>query len=90
MPWKPTGLWEVEAPRFLDNWLTNGGAVISVTHRPAFTPQEDSWYSFLLEVESNSVGGRIKNSVTSGIEPISEYCPKLWREQTEANQGQYI
>jgi hypothetical protein len=40
---------------FLENRLTDGGdgsEVISLTPRPLFTPQEDSWYSFLLEAES--------------------------------------
>jgi hypothetical protein len=32
--------------------LTDGGKVVSLTCRPPFTPQEDSWYSFLLEAES--------------------------------------
>jgi hypothetical protein len=39
-------------PHFLDNRLTDGGKVVSPTRRPLFTPQEDSWYSFLLEDES--------------------------------------
>jgi hypothetical protein len=39
-------------PQFLDNRLTDGGEVVSLTRRPPFTPQEDSWYSFLLEAES--------------------------------------
>jgi hypothetical protein len=39
-------------PHFLDNRLTDGGKVVSLTRRPPFTPQEDSWYSFLLEAES--------------------------------------
>jgi hypothetical protein len=46
---------DVEAPTFsLDNRLTDGGKVVSLTLRPTFTPppQEDSWYSFLLEGES--------------------------------------
>jgi hypothetical protein len=39
-------------PHFLDNRLTDGGEVVSFTRRPAaFYPQEDSWYSFLLEAE---------------------------------------
>jgi hypothetical protein len=46
-------LWDVEAPTFcLYNGLTDGGEVVSFTHWPPFTPQEDSWYSFLLEAES--------------------------------------
>jgi hypothetical protein len=39
-------------PYFLDNRLTDGGEVATFSHRPPFTPQEDSWYSFLLEAES--------------------------------------
>jgi hypothetical protein len=39
-------------PHFLDNRLTDDGEVVSLTRRPPFTPQEDSWYSFLLEAES--------------------------------------
>jgi hypothetical protein len=51
--WRPIGLWDVEAPTFsLDNWFTDGGKVVSLTHRPPFTTQEDSWYSFLLVIES--------------------------------------
>ena len=28
------------------------GKVVSLTHRPLFTPRKDAWYSFLLEAES--------------------------------------
>jgi hypothetical protein len=60
-PWRPMGLWDVEAPTFcLDNRLTNGGKVVSLTHRPPFTCR--TWYSFLLEAEStpgHSAAGRI-------------------------------
>jgi hypothetical protein len=38
--------------RFLNNRLRDGGEVVSLTCRPRFLPQEDSWYSVLLEVES--------------------------------------
>jgi hypothetical protein len=52
-PWRPIGLWDVEDPTFsLDNRHTDGDEVVSLTPRPPFTPQEDSWYSFLLEAES--------------------------------------
>jgi hypothetical protein len=52
-PWRPIGLWDVEAPTFsLDNRLTHGDEVISLTRLPPFTRQEDSWYSFLLEADS--------------------------------------
>jgi hypothetical protein len=46
------GLWDVEAPTFLNNRLPDGGEVVSPVHRPPFTLHEDSWYSFLLEAES--------------------------------------
>jgi hypothetical protein len=39
-------------PHFLDNRLTDGGYIVSLTRRPPFIPQEDSWYTFLLEAES--------------------------------------
>jgi hypothetical protein len=39
-------------PYFLDNRLTDGDDVVSLTRRPPFTPQEDSWRSFLLDAES--------------------------------------
>jgi hypothetical protein len=54
-PWRPIGLWDVEAPTIsLDNRLTDGGKVVSLTRRPPLTSEEDSWYSFLLEAESTS------------------------------------
>jgi hypothetical protein len=37
---------------FLDNRLTDGGEIVSLTRRPSFIPQKDSCYSFLLEAES--------------------------------------
>jgi hypothetical protein len=39
-------------PHFLDSRHTSGGEVVSLARRPPFAPQEDSWYSFLLEAES--------------------------------------
>jgi hypothetical protein len=40
-------------PQSLENRLTEGGEVVSLARRLAFTPQEDSWYSFVLETKSN-------------------------------------
>jgi hypothetical protein len=39
-------------PHFLDNCLTDGGEDVSLMHWLPSTPQEDSWYSFLLEAKS--------------------------------------
>jgi hypothetical protein len=43
---------EVEAPTFSDIQLTDGGEVVKPYALTAFYPQEDSWYSFLLQAES--------------------------------------
>jgi hypothetical protein len=65
-------------PHFLDNRLTDGGEVVSLTSRPPFTPQEDSWYSFLLEAESTPGAivrleglSQLKSPMTSGYEPAT-------------------
>jgi hypothetical protein len=66
-------------PHFLNNRLTDGGEVVSLTGRPPFTPQEDSWYSFLLDADSTPGPylqleglGQFKNLMTSSrIEPAS-------------------
>ena len=41
--------------RFLDyvTMTHYGGKVVSLTHRPPLPPRKYSWYSFLLEAESN-------------------------------------
>jgi hypothetical protein len=39
-------------PHFLDNRLTDGGEVVSLTRWLPVTPLGDSWYTFLLEAES--------------------------------------
>jgi hypothetical protein len=39
-------------PHFLDNRLTDGREVVSLTRRSHFTAKEDSCYSFLLDDES--------------------------------------
>jgi hypothetical protein len=49
----PQGCETSRLTHFLDNRLTDGGEVVSPTRRPpSIYPQEDSWYSFLLEAES--------------------------------------
>jgi hypothetical protein len=48
----PWGCERLRLLHFLENRLSDGGKVVSPSRRPIFTPQEDSWYSFLLEAES--------------------------------------
>jgi hypothetical protein len=48
----PYGCETSRFPHFLDNRLTDGDEVVSLTRPPHFIPQEYSWYSFLLEAES--------------------------------------
>jgi hypothetical protein len=54
-------------PNCLDNWLTDGGEVVSLTRRPLLYYPETLllcfWYSFLLEAEQTpgpSAVGRIR------------------------------
>jgi hypothetical protein len=48
----PYGCETSRLPHLLDNRLTDVSEVVSLTRRPPFTFQEDSWYSFLPESES--------------------------------------
>jgi hypothetical protein len=49
----PYGCETSRLPHFLDNRLTDGSEVVNLTRQQAaLFPQEDFWYSFLLEVES--------------------------------------
>jgi hypothetical protein len=64
-PEGPYGCETSRLPHFLDNRLTDGDKVVSLTRRPPFTPKEDSWYSFLLVAEStqvHSAAGRIRST----------------------------
>ena len=47
----PEGSKKLRFPDFMTT-AQNGGKVVSLTHRPLFTPRKCSWYSFLLEAES--------------------------------------
>jgi hypothetical protein len=47
----PWGCETSRLPHLLDDRLIDGGKAVSLTCRPPFTPQEDSWYSFLLEAK---------------------------------------
>jgi hypothetical protein len=48
----PLGCETLRVPQYLHNRFTDGGKFVSLMRRPPFTPQEGSWYSFLLEAES--------------------------------------
>jgi hypothetical protein len=50
-PWRPIGCEKSRLPHFLTNRLTDVNEIDSLTCRPPFNPQEDSWFSFLLETE---------------------------------------
>ena len=47
----PEGSRKLRFPDFVKT-AQDGGKVVSLTHRPLFTPRKYSWYSFLLEAES--------------------------------------
>jgi hypothetical protein len=53
----PQGCETRRLPHFLDIY---GGEADSLSHRPPFTPQEDSWYSFLSRLQGHSATGRIR------------------------------
>jgi hypothetical protein len=60
------GPWGCDTSRFphlLENQLRNGGEVAGLTRRPLFTPQEDSYCSFLLEAESAPQGRGAAGSI---------------------------
>jgi hypothetical protein len=47
----PQGCETLRLPHFIENQLTDGGEVVSLTRLLHFTPGKISWYSFLLEAE---------------------------------------
>jgi hypothetical protein len=51
-PWRPLGLWEVEARTFSRHLAHRWRKGCQPYAPAAFNPQEDSWYSFLLEAGS--------------------------------------
>ena len=74
----PEGSRKLRFPDFMTT-AQDGVKVVSLTHRPLFTPRKYSWYSFLLEAESTS-GPQcdrkdfmsLKNPLTpTGIEPAT-------------------
>jgi len=43
-----------EAPKISRQSVHECGKVVSLTHRPPLSPRKYSWYSLLLEAESNT------------------------------------
>jgi hypothetical protein len=65
-------------PHFLDNQLTDGGEVVSLTHQPPFTPRKIHCTQSVRDyVDSRAIMwpenlGQFKNPMTSsGIEPAT-------------------
>ena len=56
---KQSGYRKLSFPDFIATSL-DGGKVVSLTHRPPFTPRKYTWYSFLLEALS-----RVFNNILS-------------------------
>jgi hypothetical protein len=52
MPWRPIGMWDVEAPTFSRQSAHRWRWGCRPKAPGTLYPQEDSWYSFLLEAES--------------------------------------
>jgi hypothetical protein len=46
---RPLRLLKFKAPRLYRQPVSEGGKVVSPTHRPPLSPKRYSWYSFLLE-----------------------------------------
>jgi hypothetical protein len=51
-PWRPIGLWDVEAPTYYRQSVHRWRWDCQLYAPTTLYPQEDSWYPFLLEVES--------------------------------------
>jgi hypothetical protein len=70
----PIGLWDVEAPKFSRQLLTDGGGVISLTLPPLFTPRKIPGTHFcqrLSRSQGHSAPERIRPITSSGIEPAT-------------------
>jgi hypothetical protein len=75
-PWRPLGLWEVEAPTFSDIRLTDGGKFISPTFWPPLFPGNflvfisvRDWVDPRAIVRLEKLG-KLKNPPYSGLEPV--------------------
>jgi hypothetical protein len=72
----PKGCETSRLPYFLDNRLTDGGEVASLTRQTAtLHPQGDSWYSFLLEADL--IGSRTRDLPACSIVPQPSTLPHI-------------
>jgi hypothetical protein len=67
MPWRPIVSWDVEAPTFSWQPAHKWRWGCQPYAPDALYPQEDAWYSFLLEAESTSAAGRIRSTEKSNV-----------------------
>jgi hypothetical protein len=77
----PGGYETLRLPHFLDNRLTDGGKVVSLTHRPPFTPPPPGRFLVLISVRAwvepraivrLEILGQLKNPMTSlRLEPAT-------------------
>jgi hypothetical protein len=100
-PWRPIGLWGVDAPTFSRQSAHRWRWGCQLYAPAALYHQEDSWYSFLLEAEwtpGSQCGleglGQLKNPMTSsGMEPATfavTHAVRSWKggiETTNSSGG---
>jgi hypothetical protein len=64
-PWRPIGLWDVEASKFsLDSRFTDGAEIVSLTRRQPFTPRKISGIHFCLRLsrpQGHSAAGMVRS-----------------------------
>jgi hypothetical protein len=69
-PWRPTGCETTRLPHFLDNRLTDGGEVVSLTRRPPFTHRMIFVTHFCYRLslpQGHSAAGRIRFKKSSNL-----------------------
>ena len=65
------GGWDFQIPRQL---VHEGGKVVSPTHHPPLPPRKYTWYSFLLEAESNPRPSGLQRSASTNCATTCPHC----------------